>query len=145
MRIFVTGGAGFIGGNFVLKQVLQENNEVLNYDESHNLTGGILEKARGMTFNKGFVPNFRDSEAAQRQREEDKNVKHIGGDAIEQAKAVEVAKAIEIANAIFARFKLSTTNAHWHLVYNCFNLDKPFTSSIAPISPILFKFYYENN
>lgn len=33
MKIFVTGGAGFIGGNFVLKQVLQEGNEVLNFDK----------------------------------------------------------------------------------------------------------------
>ena len=32
MRIFVTGGAGFIGGNFVLKQV-QNRHEVLNYDK----------------------------------------------------------------------------------------------------------------
>ena len=33
MKIFVTGGAGFIGGNFVLKQVIQEGNEVLNFDK----------------------------------------------------------------------------------------------------------------
>jgi len=33
MKIFVTGGAGFIGGNFVLKQVLNENNEILNFDK----------------------------------------------------------------------------------------------------------------
>ena len=33
MNIFVTGGAGFIGGNFVLKQVLQGNNAVLNFDK----------------------------------------------------------------------------------------------------------------
>ena len=31
--MFVTGGAGFIGGNFVLKQVIQEGNEVLNFDK----------------------------------------------------------------------------------------------------------------
>jgi len=33
MKIFITGGAGFIGGNFVLKQVLQEGNKVLNFDK----------------------------------------------------------------------------------------------------------------
>ena len=33
MKIFVTGGAGFIGGNFVLKQIIQEGNEVLNFDK----------------------------------------------------------------------------------------------------------------
>ena len=33
MKMFVTGGAGFIGGNFVLKQVIQEGNEVLNFDK----------------------------------------------------------------------------------------------------------------
>ena len=31
--MFVTGGAGFIGGNFVLKQVIQEGNEILNFDK----------------------------------------------------------------------------------------------------------------
>ena len=31
--MFVTGGAGFIGGNFVLKQIIQEGNEVLNFDK----------------------------------------------------------------------------------------------------------------
>ena len=40
MKIFVTGGAGFIGGNFVLKQV-QDGHVVLNFD---NLTyAGNLE------------------------------------------------------------------------------------------------------
>ena len=34
MKIFVTGGAGFIGGNFVLKQVLQDGNKVLNFDKN---------------------------------------------------------------------------------------------------------------
>jgi len=33
MKMFVTGGAGFIGGNFVLKQVIQEGNEILNFDK----------------------------------------------------------------------------------------------------------------
>ena len=33
MKIFVTGGAGFIGGNFILKQILQEGNASLNYDK----------------------------------------------------------------------------------------------------------------
>ena len=51
MRIFVTGGAGFIGGNFVLKQV-QNWHEVLNYDK---LTyAGNLETLDTITDN----PNY---------------------------------------------------------------------------------------
>ena len=33
MKILVTGGAGFIGSNFILKQVNDKNNVVLNYDK----------------------------------------------------------------------------------------------------------------
>ena len=51
MRIFVTGGAGFIGGNFVLKQV-QNGHKVLNYDK---LTyAGNLETLDTITDN----PNY---------------------------------------------------------------------------------------
>ena len=32
MRIFVTGGLGFIGSNFIIKQI-HNNNEILNYDK----------------------------------------------------------------------------------------------------------------
>ena len=51
MRIFVTGGAGFIGGNYVLQQV-QNGHEVLNYDK---LTyAGNLETLDTITDN----PNY---------------------------------------------------------------------------------------
>tara|TARA_Y100000590_G_scaffold463138_1_gene629114 strand:- start:284 stop:1339 length:1056 start_codon:yes stop_codon:yes gene_type:complete len=33
MKIFVTGGAGFIGGNFILDQILNKQNNILNYDK----------------------------------------------------------------------------------------------------------------
>jgi len=33
LKIFVTGGAGFIGGNFILSQILKTKNEILNFDK----------------------------------------------------------------------------------------------------------------
>ena len=33
MKILVTGGAGFIGANFILNQIKNENNHILNYDK----------------------------------------------------------------------------------------------------------------
>lgn len=33
MKILVTGGAGFIGGNFVLKQIAETDNSILNFDK----------------------------------------------------------------------------------------------------------------
>jgi dTDP-glucose 4,6-dehydratase len=33
MKILITGGAGFIGGNFVLKQIAETQNEILNFDK----------------------------------------------------------------------------------------------------------------
>jgi len=33
LKIFVTGGAGFIGGNFILNQISKTENEILNFDK----------------------------------------------------------------------------------------------------------------
>ena len=33
MKIFVTGGSGFIGSNFILSQIKNHNNIILNYDK----------------------------------------------------------------------------------------------------------------
>jgi len=33
MRILVTGGCGFIGSNFILRQITSSNNSILNYDK----------------------------------------------------------------------------------------------------------------
>ena len=33
MKIFVTGGCGFIGSNFVINQIIEHGNEILNFDK----------------------------------------------------------------------------------------------------------------
>ena len=33
MKIFITGGYGFIGSNFILDQINHTNNTILNYDK----------------------------------------------------------------------------------------------------------------
>ena len=33
MKIFVTGGCGFIGSNFILRQIKSNNCEIMNYDK----------------------------------------------------------------------------------------------------------------
>ena len=33
MRLFVTGGCGFIGSNFIIQQITKEKNTILNYDK----------------------------------------------------------------------------------------------------------------
>ena len=33
MRLFITGGLGFIGSNFILKQINEYNHTILNYDK----------------------------------------------------------------------------------------------------------------
>ena len=33
MNIFVTGGSGFIGSNFIINQIDIHNNNILNYDK----------------------------------------------------------------------------------------------------------------
>ena len=33
IKIFITGGAGFIGSNFIISQLLNTDNEILNLDK----------------------------------------------------------------------------------------------------------------
>ena len=59
MKIFITGGAGFIGGNFVLKQILETKNEILNFDRltyagNRNTLRSIEDNER-YTFVKGDI------------------------------------------------------------------------------------------
>jgi len=51
-RIIVTGGAGFIGGNFILKQLKETNNIIINFD---NLTyAGDLTKFNQINSNDNY-------------------------------------------------------------------------------------------
>ena len=51
-KIIVTGGAGFIGGNFIIKQLIETNNEIINFD---NLTyAGDLTKLEKYQKNKKY-------------------------------------------------------------------------------------------
>ena len=51
-KILVTGGAGFIGGNFILKQLNETDNEILNYDII--TYAGDLQKFRQIRSNKRY-------------------------------------------------------------------------------------------
>ena len=61
MKIFVTGGSGFIGGNFILKYILEENNIILNYDKltyaANKLTLKNIEHKANYYFQKGDICN----------------------------------------------------------------------------------------
>lgn len=58
-KILITGGAGFIGGNFILKQINKTENEILNYDKltySGNLnTLKCVEDNKRYNFIKGDI------------------------------------------------------------------------------------------
>ena len=62
MKIFITGGYGFIGSNFIINQINNSNNEILNFDNLSyaanikNLTS--IEKSKRYTFFKGSICNI---------------------------------------------------------------------------------------
>ena len=52
MKIFITGGCGFIGSNFIIKQIDDEKNNILNYDK---LTyAGNLDNLSSINNNKRY-------------------------------------------------------------------------------------------
>ncbi len=59
MKIFITGGYGFIGSNFIINQINNSNNDILNFDNLSyaanikNLTS--IEKSKHYTFFKGSI------------------------------------------------------------------------------------------
>ncbi len=66
MKIFITGGYGFIGSNFIINQINNSNNEILNFDNLSyaanikNLTS--IEKSKHYTFFKGSICNIKSIE-----------------------------------------------------------------------------------
>tara|TARA_Y100000590_G_scaffold462361_1_gene626259 strand:+ start:101 stop:1147 length:1047 start_codon:yes stop_codon:yes gene_type:complete len=63
MKIFVTGGCGFIGSNFIIQQITKENNTILNYDKLtyagniNNLSS--IEINQKYEFVKGDITDFK--------------------------------------------------------------------------------------
>jgi len=63
MKIFVTGGCGFIGTNFIIKQINDENNNILNYDKltyagnSDNLSS--FDNDKNYEFVNGDITDFK--------------------------------------------------------------------------------------
>ena len=52
MKIFITGGCGFIGSNFIIKQIDDEKKNILNYDK---LTyAGNLDNLSSINNNKRY-------------------------------------------------------------------------------------------
>ena len=52
MKLFITGGAGFIGSNFIIQQINETSNEILNFDK---LTyAGNPENLAGVSDNKRY-------------------------------------------------------------------------------------------
>jgi len=100
MKILVTGGAGFIGGNFVLKQVLEEGNTVLNFDK---LTyAGNLNTLKAVESHPNY--QFIQGDICQR-REIEKALSQFNPDAI-----VNLAAESHVDRSIDGPFKFIQTN-----------------------------------
>ena len=62
MKILITGGCGFIGSNFIIKQIHDNNHTILNFDKltyagnSENLN--FIEDNKHYSFVKGDISDF---------------------------------------------------------------------------------------